>query len=150
MHVLAVGCEEFLLLREVRTVGCNDAVRVQHQYVFLLQAQRHIQFCARNGSCACAVHHQLHLCDVFSSHFKRIFKTCGRYDGCAVLVVVHHRNVQRALQAFFYSETFGSLDVLKVNAAKRRSYLFDRFAELVGVGFVYLYIEHIDAAVNLK
>ena len=67
-----------------------------------------------------------------------------------MLVVVHHGDVERALQALFDVETFRSLYVFKVDAAERGGYLLYSLAELFGVFFVNLNVEHVDAAINLK
>ena len=67
-----------------------------------------------------------------------------------MLVVVHYRNVESLLQAFFNVEAFRSLDVLKVDAAECRGNLLYSLAELLGIFLVNLNVEHINASVYLK
>ena len=67
-----------------------------------------------------------------------------------MLVVVHHRDIERALQALLYVETLWSLDILKVYSAECRRYLLHCLAEFLGVFLRYLYIEDIYASINLE
>ena len=67
-----------------------------------------------------------------------------------MLVVVHHGNVEGALQPLLNVEALRSLDVLQVDAAEGGGYAFHGLAELLGVFLVDLNVEHVDAAVNLE
>ena len=67
-----------------------------------------------------------------------------------MLVVVHHGDVESALQSLLDIEALGSLDVLKVDTAECRSNLFYCLAELLGVFLVNFDIKHVDTAVNLE
>ena len=67
-----------------------------------------------------------------------------------MLVVVHHGNVKRTLQPFFYVEALGRLDVLKVYAAEGGSNTLNCLAELLGVFLINFNIKHVNAAVNLE
>ena len=67
-----------------------------------------------------------------------------------MLVVVHDRNVEILLQTFLNGKALGRFDVFKVDSSERRSYLFNGFAELVGVFLVHFYIENVDASIYFK
>ena len=67
-----------------------------------------------------------------------------------MLVVVHYRNVQFCLQATFYLEALGCLDILQVDAAEGGSDCLYCLYELLGVLLVHLYVEHVNAAINLE
>ena len=67
-----------------------------------------------------------------------------------MLVVVHDRNIEGALQTLLYVETLGGFDVLKVDAAECRGNLLHGLAELLGVFLSHLYIENVNASVNLE
>ena len=88
--------------------------------------------------------------DVLADDLQCILQSGSRDDGRAVLVVVHDGNVERALQTILNVEAFGSLDVLKVDAAESGGYALDGFAELFGVFLVDLDVEHVNATVYLK
>lgn len=148
MNVAAVGGEEFLLVGEVFTVAGDNALRVEHQDVFLLSTDGHIEFGTADGGSTGTVDHNLHFLDILAYDLKRILQTGSRDDGRAVLVVVHHGDVECALQPFFDIETFGSLDVLQVDAAECGGNLLNCLAELLGVFFVHLDVEYVDTAVD--
>ena len=85
-----------------------------------------------------------------TSHFEGVLQACRRDDGRAVLVVVHHGNVERALQPLLDIEAFGSLDVLQVDAAEGGGYLLHGLAKLLGVFLVDFYVENVHAAIYLE
>ena len=67
-----------------------------------------------------------------------------------MLVVMHHRNVQRTFQTFFDIEALRCLDILEVNTAKGGGNTFYSFAELFRVFLVNLNIKHIDTTIDFK
>ena len=67
-----------------------------------------------------------------------------------MLVVVHHGDVERFLQAFFDIEALRCLDVLKVDTSEGRSNALNSLAELLGVFLCYLDIKHVDTTIYLK
>ena len=67
-----------------------------------------------------------------------------------MLVVVHYGNVQFCLQATLYLEALGCLDILQVDTAKGGGDGLNRLDELLGVLLVHLYVEHVNAAINLE
>ena len=150
MDVGTAGSEEALLLVQVLTVLTDDALRVEHHDVLLAGTDGHIELGARDGSGTGTVHHDFHLGNVLAVHLQGILQTGSRDDGCAVLVVVHDGDVERALQAVFDVEALRSLDVLEVDTAEGRSNPLHGFAELLRVFLVDLDVEHVDTAVNLE
>ena len=150
VYVAAVGGEEALLVVQSLAVAGDDALRVEHHDVLLLCAQRHVELGARDGCRAGAVHHDAHLLDVLAAHLEGVLQSGGADDGRAVLVVVHHGYVERALQPLFYVEALRSLDVLQVDASEGGCYALHGFAELLGVFLGHLDVEHVDAAVDLE
>ena len=60
-----------------------------------------------------------------------------------MLIVVHNRYIDHLLEPPLYLEALRSLDILKVDSAKSRSYILDRPAELVHVGRVHLDVNRI-------
>ena len=67
-----------------------------------------------------------------------------------MLVVVHDRNIEGALQTLLYVETLRGFDVLKVDAAECRGNLLHSLAELLRVFLCHLYVEDVNASVYLK
>ena len=67
-----------------------------------------------------------------------------------MLVVVHHGNVERALEPLLNGETLRRLDVFEVYSSERGSNLLYRLAELFGVFLVDLDVEDIHATIYLE
>ena len=67
-----------------------------------------------------------------------------------MLVIVHHRNIQCPLQALLYIEALRSLDVLQIDTAECRCYLFHGLTELLRVFLGNFNVKHVDAAVNFE
>ena len=67
-----------------------------------------------------------------------------------MLVVVHHWDVERALQSFLDIETLRGLDVFKVDAPEGWGNFLHRLAEFLRVFLVHLNVEHINASVYLE
>ena len=106
----------------------------------------HIQASAANGGSTGTVDHEFHIFGFFALNFKRIDQSCARDDGCAVLVVVHHRNVAFLLQATFDFKTFRCFDVLKVDAAESGGNRLNGSDKLFGVFFVEFNVEIIGSS----
>ncbi len=150
MNIRARSGEELLLRSEVGSVGCYDALRVEHHHILHLGTESHIELGAADGSGTGTIHHDFHLGNVLASHLKRVLESGSRDDGSAVLVVVHHRNVEGLLQSLLDVEAFRGLDVLKVDAAESWGNLLYGLAELLGVFLCHLDVEHVDASIYLK
>ena len=150
MNVAPVGGEHLFLFSQVLAVAGDDTFRVEHDDVLFIRAERDVQFCTRDGRRSGSVYNDFYLRYVFSGHFEGVFQSGGRYDGRAVLVVVHHRYVECALQPFLYVEAFGRLDVFKVDAAECRCDAFYSLAEFLRVFLGHLDVEHVYAAVDFE
>ncbi len=74
-----------------------------------------------------------HFLYLLACHFQGVQQSCAGDDGGAVLVVVHHGDVQFLFQAAFYFETFGCFDVFQVDTSECWGNSLDSFDELVGV-----------------
>ena len=69
---------------------------------------------------------------------KRVYQTCRRNYGGAMLIIMKYRNIHNFAQALLDNETFGGFDILKINAAKRWPHQLDRsdkFIHLFCVNF---------------
>ena len=150
VDVASARGELFLLRAEVFAVVGDDALGVEHDDVFVLGAEGDVEFRATDGRGAGAVDDDAHVGDVLAGDLQRVDETGGGDDGGAVLVVVHHGDVELFLEPSFDFEAFGRLDVLEVDAAKGRRDGFHGLDELVGVGFVDLDVEDVDAAVDFE
>ena len=79
-----------------------------------------------------------HFVKSLAHYFDRIQQRGSRDDCRPVLVVVEDRNLHRLLQSLFNVEAFRRLDVLQIDAAKRRLQQladFNNFVRIVGVEF---------------
>ena len=150
MYVAAFCGEVFLLLSKIRTVACDHTLRVEHEDIFALGSESLIELCTRNGGGTGTVHHYSHLRDVLTVHLKGVLQSGSRDDSRTVLVVVHHRDVESALQALLDIEALRSLDVLKVDTTECRCNLLHGLAEFLRVFFSYFDIENVDTAINLE
>ena len=139
-----------LLLVEVRTVVGDYAFAVEHHDVFAANAKANIQFSAADGCRTGSVHHHLHVFNLLACNNECVQQSGCRNYGSAVLVVVHHRNVELCLEASLNLEALRCLDVLKVDASKGGRDGFHSLHKAVGVFLVHFDVEHVDAAVNLK
>ena len=106
--------------------------------------------CSGDGGSTGTIDHEFHIFGFFALNFKRIDESCARDDGCAVLVVVHHRNVAFLFQATFDFKTFRCFDVLKVDAAESGGNRLNGSDKLFGVFFVELNVEAVESCENLK
>ena len=151
-------------------LGCHRANHILREHVALRESDEHVgalhgffkgvyvsALCGEQGFLRSEVltvggdntlrveHH-----DILYFCAKRILQAGCRDDGCAVLVVVHHGDVEGLLQTLFDVEALWSLNVLKVDAAEGRRNLLYCLAELLRIFLGNLDVEHIDAAVYLK
>ena len=85
-----------------------------------------------------------------ADHFHGILKTSGRDDGCAVLVVVHHGDVEGSLQTLLDVEALRGLDILQVDATKGGGDALHGLTELFRILLGHLNIKYVDAAVDLE
>jgi hypothetical protein len=122
----------------------QDALRVDHQDIGRIDAQRDVHVGARNACRAGAREHDTDLRDVALGQFERV-QQCGTADdGRAVLIIVEHGYVHHLLKRFLDVETLWRLDVLEVDAAEGRLEQLDATDQLVGVLGAKLDIEDVD------
>ena len=150
MDVAAVGSEHLLLLCQVLTVACDNALRVEHHDVLDLCTESNIEFGTADSSSTRTVYNNLYVLDVLASHFEGILQTGCRDDGSTVLVIVHDRDVKVLLQALLDIEALRCLDVLQVDTTECRSNTLNCFAEFLRVFLCQFDIENVDAAINLE
>ena len=146
----AVGRKEGLRFGEALAVFADNALAVAHHQVFLLETERQVESRAGASGCTRTVHHHFHVADALARDFDGVQEACRRNDGRAVLVVVHHGNVEFGFQGVFDFEAFRSLDVFEVDAAERRGDTLHDFDKLLRIFFVDFDVEHIDTGVNLE
>ena len=87
---------------------------------------------------------------VLARQLQRIDERSSTDDGCAVLVIVHHRNVQLLLQSAFNLESLGRLDVLEVDAPEGGRDGLDGLNEGLHIGSVHLDVEAIEVGEYLE
>ena len=150
MDIRTAGGEELLLFVEVGTTGRDDTLRVEHHNVLLLGTDGHIEFGTTDGGSTGTVDHNLHFLDVLANDLHRVLQSSGGDDGRAVLVVVHHGDVETLLQTFLDIEALRGLDVLEVDAAEGGGDAFYGLTELLRILLGHLDVEHVDATVDLE
>src|SRR5690606_6582490 len=89
--------------------------------------------------------HQLDGGNILANHFQAVQNGGRRNNGGTVLVVVEDGDLHALAQLLLDIEAPGRLDVFEVNAAKSRFERRNNIDEFVGVGFVQLNVEYIDA-----
>ena len=67
-----------------------------------------------------------------------------------MLVIVHHRDVERLLQTILNVETFRGLDILQVDTAEGGGDTLHSLAELLGILFCHFDVKHVDTAIDLE
>ncbi len=67
-----------------------------------------------------------------------------------MLVIVHHGDVTLLTEATLYLKTFGSLYILKVDAAECGRQSLDNLYEFFGVLLIYLNVKTVKSGKNLK
>lgn len=146
----ARGREFAFYLVDVRTVSRDHAAAVAEDHVLAADANGDEQPCAGDGSRPGAVDHHAEFVERLAGDLYGIEHCGGRDDGRAVLVVVHHRDVQFLAQPAVDLEAFGRLDVLEVDAPERRGYRLHRADECLGIGFVDFDVEGVDVGESLE
>jgi hypothetical protein len=128
----------------VLAAAIDDAVDVTEGHLFRAQTHGNQQVHASQGSGAGAGPDQAHILDVLADQAQPVAYGGGDADGCAVLVVVHHRYRHTIAQLALDVETLGGLDVLEIYAPERGFQGGDDVDEFVRIGFVDLDVENVD------
>ena len=139
-----------LFVHQDRAAFVDHALDVGHPDVLQRQTHVHHQFQAAQGRRAGAGHHDLDLGDVLADDFQAVDEGRGHRDGGAVLVVVEDGDVHALAQLLFDVEAFRRLDVFQVDAAEGRFQARDDVDQLVGILFVDLDVEDVQAGEFLE
>ena len=82
---------------QVGAIRPDHTLTVAHHDVLSAGTQHHIEFSAGDGSRSGSIDHDLHLVDTLAGYLQGIDQTGTRDDRCAMLVVVHHGDVEFCL-----------------------------------------------------
>lgn len=74
----------------------------------------------------------------------------ARNNGCPVLVIVHHGNIQFFFEPAFDFETFGCFNIFQVYSPESRGDHFNRFDEFIHVFRVEFDVKHVDVREYFK
>ena len=77
--------------------------------------------------------HDFHVFDLLADKLERIEKTGQRDHGCAVLVIVEHRNIAALFELLFNLKASGCGDILQVHAAERACQHCDSIDNIVNI-----------------
>lgn len=135
---------------DIRTVSRDHAAAVAEDHVLTADAYGDEQPCAGDGRGPGAVDHHAEFVERLAGDLYGIEHRGGRDDGRAVLVVVHHGNIQFFAQPPVDFEAFRGFDVLEVDAPECRGYRFHRADECLGIGFVDFDVEGVDVGVSFE
>ena len=135
---------------DIRTVSRDHAAAVAEDHVLTADAYGDEQPCAGDGRGPGAVHDHAEFVERLAGDLYGIEHRGGRDDGRAVLVVVHHGNIQFFAQPPVDFEAFRGFDVLEVDAPECRGYRFHRADECLGIGFVDFDVEGVDVGVSFE
>ena len=75
MDVGSLGSKHLLLLGEVGTVCCDNALRVEHYDILYLCSQCYIKLCAADGSCSGTIHNDAHIGNILACHLKSVLQS---------------------------------------------------------------------------
>ena len=123
---------------------------VKHADVPALHPKRAVEPRAGHARRAGPHHHDGHVFNPAAREFTGVEQGRAGNDGGAVLIVMEHRDAHFLLEGLLDDEAFGSLDVLKVDAAERgfhRPYGGD---ELFGAARLEAQVEHVDVCEILE
>src|SRR5690606_21498674 len=128
----------------------DHAINVGDPDVFFGQTHVYHQVQARQSGCTSTGGHHLDLLDVFTDHFQAVQERGCHTNGGTVLVVVKGGDVHAFTQLALNFKTLGGLDVFQVDATKGRLQTGNDIHQLVGIGFVDLDVEHVQASKLLE
>ena len=140
----------FPLVHALRTATVDHALGVAENDIFRRKSDGLDQIKTGKAGRPRAIAHQPRLLDVAPRELDGIEHAGGRNNGCAVLVIMKHRNGHQFAQALLDDETFRGLDVLKIDAAKGGTKIFHRIDEFFGVFGVNLQINRVNIGKALE
>ena len=121
------------LVHALGAAAIDHALGVAQHHVRRLETNRLDKIETRNAGCSRAIADQTRRVDVATRQVNGIDHARSRDYRCSVLVIVKNRDVHHLAQALFDVKALGSLDVLKIDSAERRTEVFDRADEFVRI-----------------
>ena len=147
---IAFGNKLAFVFVDICPVLTYNALGVAHHNILTSYTEPYIVVCTADSGGTGAVDNEFYIFNLLSLDFEGVKKSGSGNDGCAVLVIVHHRNVTLFFEFFFYSETFRSLYIFEVDTSEsfgNRPY--GRY-EFLGILLIYFYVERIDTCEYLE
>ena len=144
------GVSGFPLVHALGAALIDHAFGVAHDAVVMPRAHGFQKLEASNARSPCTVQNNLTVLNLLARHFQRIDQAC-RTDHCgAVLVIMEHGNVHDLFQPLFDDETFGGLDVFKVDAAEGWPHQRDGLDDLIRVFGIKFDVDGVDVGEALE
>ncbi len=142
-------CERGLVFVRV-SAFINQPVNITEPDVLPLDSdlEQKVQTGDAGGATTCG--NEFHFRRVLSDQIRSIEDRCCHDDGCAVLVVMEHRNPHLRPQAVLDDEAVRGLDILKVDGAECRFKAPNRVCECMRIALVDFDVEHIDVGEALE
>ena len=100
--------------------------------------------------CPRPVDHNPHIRNILPNYLQSVQKSCSHHNGCPVLVIVEHRDVQFLLQPPLHLKALWRRDILQINPSKHRRDLLHRCDDLLRVLGVQTYGKRIHPSELLK
>ena len=103
---------------EARLLTADHPFAVAHYDVLFSDAKLHEQTCTCNRCSSGSVDDEPQAVESLTLYVGGVYHGCGHDSGSAVLIIVHDGDSAFTSESFFYGETFGCLDVFKIDAAE--------------------------------
>jgi hypothetical protein len=149
----ARGCVDRVRRLELVDTGSADvdhALAVAHDDIVVPHAHRLDQRGAGDCRRARAVDDDLGVAELALGEKARVEQAGGGDDRSAVLIVVHHRNLEPLLKRLLDDEALRSLDILEIYSAEARLHQRDCLDERVRVLGGELDVDRIDVGEALE
>ncbi len=137
-------------LIEICTIRVQDAVFVKHRNVFDPGTKQYVHKGTGNRRGTGSRHDKPHLVNGLAHELECVDERSSADDGGAVLVIVHHRNIQGGAQLFFNLKTFRRFNIFEVNPSESRCYTPDSFDKFIYVFGVDFYVENVYICINFE
>jgi len=137
-------------VHELPPAFVHDTGEIGQPDVFAPQTQIEQQVHAGQRRGAGAAHHHLDGLDVLADDLQAVQTGRSHDDGCAVLVVMEHRDLHAPTQFALDDEAFRSFDVLEVDGAEGGLERGDQLDQLLRVRLRDFDVEHVDTGEFLE
>src|SRR5208283_34027 len=107
-------------------------------------------FRARNSRSSAAVEYDTYVLDRFADYLQGIQQRRSRNNCRAMLVVMEYRNLHPLFQGLFDVEALRRLDILQVDATKRRLQQLANLDHIVWICRIHLKIEYVHVRKTLE